>query len=152
MTIPAVFLSILLQSAGAKEASFSGIYSPFRKRYDFTCSISVFFSPLSSLWQRSPEGLSQSRIFSSFLKKSSFGFASRNSSFINNSTVSPTESICPISARLRLTFIFFVLMYLYIMDFGRRGSEDVKNLSRRLPASFSLISKIFIFFPPRHFP
>ena len=53
------------------------------------------------------------------------------------------HSLSEIWALFRLSFIFFVRIYLYISDFGRSGTAFEINLSRRWFASFLPIINFF---------
>ena len=60
------------------------------------------------------------------------------------STLSPRRSRVEISALFPLTFMRFVLIYLYKSDCGKSGAALCMNLSSLCDSSFFPISKLFI--------
>ncbi len=118
ITSPSVFLSILLQSAGANEFSSSGRYSPLSNRYFFVRFISVSINSDLSSWTITPTGLFMIIIFSSsytaFIEpfariKSCFvSFLIRNSSLIYSFKTSPSDKMYSGGTFLSETLIRFL--------------------------------------------
>ena len=147
MTMPPVFRSMRLHSAGAKACSRKGFHSFFWYRYAWMWLIRVFTRSVSSPCTTMPGALLTSRICSSSYKMSSLGLnnfkkafsgvgISKNSSLMYNCSRSPTCKRVSRFAPLPLSFTRLRRMYFCASGAGRRGRFLDSQRSKRWLASF----------------
>ena len=146
ITMPEVFLSILLQRAGAKAFSSKGRHSRFRYRYAWILAISVLYDDGPSEWHKTPAFLLTRRIFSSSYIISSLGSVILRYAFSPTGhqkvvvyihlTLSPRASFVSCFAPLPFILIRFRRIYFCMRDAGKSGTVFATNRSSRCPASF----------------